>query len=65
MIYTRFGNEVQILSVVDVDQQKVRCRVTYQDGQWAIRTVAVIDLKAAGGINEIMARINELTGVTP
>ena len=65
MIYTRFGAEVQILSVVDVDQQEVRCQFKY-DNTWSHpKTVAVINLKADGGINEIMTRIKELTGVTP
>lgn len=64
MIYTSHRDSVKILSIADVDQQHVRCEVHYTDGQIVTRTVAVIDLKATGGINEIMARIKELTGET-
>ena len=65
MIYTRFGNDVKILSIVDIDRQRVRCEVTYPDSEVVTRTIAVDCLRAEGGINEIMDRIKELTGGLP
>lgn len=65
MIYTSHRDSVKILSATDVDQQHVRCEVHYTDGRIVTRTIAVFDLNATGGINEIMARIKELTGEIP
>ena len=65
MIYTRFGSEVEILSLVDIGRRDVYCQVKRGDGSSAKRAVAISDLKATGGIAEIQNVIQRITGVRP
>ena len=65
MIYTRFGSEVEILSLVDIGRREVCCQVKRGDGSSAKRTVAIADLKATGGTIEIHNVIQKIIGERP
>lgn len=62
MIFTMFGNEVEILSLVDVHRQEVRCLIKYGDGSSRKRNLLVSELKADDGLVEIQGAIQKLTG---
>ena len=58
MIYTQYGSEVEIIAS---NEEKTMVNVKFvEDG--FIDTKSVIELKADGGINEIMDAINKLIG---
>ena len=56
-IYTRYGSEVEIIAS-NADKTMVNVRFIEDD---FIDTKSVLELKADGGINEIMEAINAVT----
>lgn len=55
MITTRFGSHVQLISPVDWNSGWVQGMITYTDGNKPqFREIHTSDLKADGGLNEIM-----------